>query len=440
MIPHPHNLQYREFQAEAIRQMRSMRSIYLGDEMGLGKTVQAIGLVNDDVTLVKILIVCPAAVKLNWQRELGRWLCRDLTVDVAYGKSCPRADILIINYDILRKHPNLQRETWDLLVVDESHYLKSPDAKRTTTVGWLTAKRRLYMSGTPIPNRPIELWAPLDHLQPGQWGSYHSFGLRYAGGWLRTVERHDRDITYWDYSGATNLQELSTRLRDSILIRRVKADVLKELPPKVRQLVPLGAVPARLQRRMDKLVDPALTAEEYHTAVGRLSVPQSPEFEEISEVRRQLAEYKVPLCVDWIKAKLEGVGKLIVFAHHHSVLDSIAESLEGVVQVDGRVSIAAREKRIKRFQEDPDARVFVGGIQAAGVGVTLTASSHVVFCELDWVPGNVTQAEDRAHRIGQDQTVNVYHLVLDDSLDSRIASAIVYKQNTIDAALQEKSK
>ena len=432
----PAGLQYRPFQVDFIRRARHQNMWYLADDMGVGKTVQAAGLINDDVTLRRVLIVCPAAVKLNWQRELQKWLVRDLMVDVGYSTRLPVCDILIINYDILgRNSVAILGTQWDLVVYDEAHMLKNPKAKRTQLAAQIRSRRLLAMSGTPLLNRPIELVPVLQML--GAWtSSYHQFGLRYCDAKQQEIWVNRKRRSIWDYSGHSNLDGLRELLYSTCMIRRTKSQVLTELPAKTRQIVPLGTkLPVKLRRAAALLEPPE--GEDYLTQLARMTVPDSPEFEAMALVRHEIAKHKTKEAMDWIDIKMEDGVKLLIFAHHHAVLDALCEryATSGCVRLDGRMTSSSRQESVDAFQNDPDCHVLVGSIRAAGVGLTLTAAHHVVFVELDWVPGVVTQAEDRAHRMGQTMPVNIYHLVVDDSLDTRIASAVIAKQRIIDAVL-----
>ena len=168
---------------------------------------------------------------------------------------------------------------------------------------------------------------------------------------------------------------------------------------------------------------------------------ETPEFGEMSKVRKEVAVAKIPFILDHVREALEELEKLVLFVYHHEVVDALKTSLgDSCVSVDGRTKNEDRQAAVDRFQSDPSCKVFVGTIRAAGVGITLTAASNVIFGELDWVPGNVTQSEDRCHRIGQTDTVFVRHLVLEDSLDERMAQIIVEKQEVIDKALDTAPK
>jgi SNF2 family DNA or RNA helicase len=241
------------------------------------------------------------------------------------------------------------------------------------------------------------------------------------------------------------------------MVRRLKADVLTELPPKRRQIVPLSAkayktvlkAETKAQSDIDADIEALELARDlaeavgdkaaYDEAVQNLHARHSIAFNEMSMVRHESALAKAPAVADHVDVLLESVDKLIVMAHHHDVVDLLVERLDeyGVVSLTGRDNQASRQDAVDRFQSDPETRVFVGSIQAAGVGLTLTAASLVVFAELDWVPGNMSQAEDRVHRIGQTDSVLIQHVVIDGSIDATMAHTLVGKQAVIDAALDD---
>lgn len=434
-VPAPEGLSYLPYQLAGVAYMRNHRDVLLADEMGLGKTIQAIGLVNDDASIRSVLVVCPASLKINWARELGKWLVRPLSVGIANGH-LPPTDIVIVNYDVLAKfRREIDRRSWDLLVGDEIHYCKNGKTQRTRAmfgkwdrdpskrVTGIAARRRVFLTGTPIVNRPVELWPLVQALDPrGLGGNFMGYAKRYCNAWHNGYG--------WDFTGASNLEELQQRLRAGFMVRRLKADVLTDLPAKRRQVVVLPS-PASAAA--------AIRAEaevyaRYEEAVDRLRANEVA-FEEMSRVRHEVAVAKTPQVVEHVAALLEEVEKVVVFVHHHDVARIVAEAFPGAAVVTGETPVGQRSLEVDRFQRDADCRVFVGSIRAAGVGLTLTAAQNVVFAELDWVPGNVSQAEDRLHRIGQRGSVNVQHLVFDGSVDARMAKVIVEKQEVIERAL-----
>jgi len=451
----PDGLTYLPYQRGGIAYAMQRPSTLIADEMGLGKTIQALGIINADPNVKNVLVICPASLKLNWKREAEKWLVRPMSVAVTNG-GFPATNMVIVNYDVLTKfRAEITSRHWDMLVVDEAHYAKNPKAQRTKMLfgskkdglSGIAADRRLFLTGTPILNKPVELWTLVQALDPDDLGrNYIRFVKRYCAA--------EQTRFGWDVSGASNLDELQTRLRGKFMVRRLKQDVLTDLPAKRRQVIdiaPNGATSIidrenRLNQRKLDAIRAVAEAEAsgnkaaYDSAVAQLKEAESIAFTEMSAARHEVAVAKIPACIEHIEMCLEASDKVVVFAHHLDVIDALVAAFPGCAVVSGAVaSMEKRQAEVDRFQNDPSCRVFVGGIKAAGVGLTLTAASHVIFCELDWTPGGVTQAEDRCHRIGQRNMVLVQHLVFDGSLDARIARIIVDKQNVIDAALDDRT-
>lgn len=450
----PPKLDYMAFQKAGIAYALSRNEALIADEMGLGKTVQAIGVVNNDPRLKNIVIVCPASLKLNWAKELGKWCSRPAFVRVLAPKGDQKTvgdpfeaeiSVMVVNYDIIDKVLKVLPKRVDLLVADEAHYVKNQNTKRSDALREIAknSRKKLFLTGTPILNRPIELWNILDTLQPGAWGSMQDFGIRYANGHKRFV---GNGRVIWNFKGSSNLDELHEKLRRNIMVRRLKKDVLTDLPDKIRQIVPLDvtykekSTTAQQSAKIKKLWEKAQKAnsdEAYHAAIQDLDKEVQINFEDLARVRHEIAQQKAPHVAQFVKDMLENVDKVVVFAHHKDVVKHLAKALEpfGVVTLTGETAATKKQEAVERFQKDEKTRVFVGNILAAGAGHTLTRAQHVVFAELDWVPGNVKQAEDRCHRIGQTDTVFVYHLVVDNSIDVILANTIVGKLEVEAAAL-----
>jgi len=489
------------------RRNAGCRGIIVGDEMGLGKTAQALLTINSDPRVRTTLIVCPASLRLNWALECAMWLARPAAIHIVDSAvkvppsvlaragahtitsgPVPPADatIVIANFDRTRAkrikdaegnviatltnalQDSLMARSWDLLVIDEAHRLKNAKALQTVACFGTKAKRGvaavpglaqrssflLLLTGSPIPNKIVELWPLLDAVAPEAFPSFFGFAKRYCDAHQEEVAR---DKTVWIMDGASNLEELQGVLRSTCLIRRLKADVLHDLPSKTRQLVvlPLNGAAAAVGRETAAWEEYEEDVEElraqadlahaagdmvaYEIAVARLRKAQTVAFEGLSKHRHAVAVAKVPAVIAHIEALLEdGVQKLVVMAHHRDVVAAIVAGMPAgtnPVSLTGDTSMADRQAVVDRFQTDPTCRVFVGNIQAAGVGITLTAASTMVFAELDWVPANVSQAEDREHRIGQTANVLIQHLVFDGSLDQRMAEILIAKQAIADAAL-----
>lgn len=450
--PLPDGLALRPFQLAAVKFLTGRRSVLLADDMGLGKTIEVLAALNL-LAPQRVLVVSPLSMTLTSRNELARWSTLDRPIGVATARTWPEdAGWVIIHPEGLTRQAQRLVGHWDVIVVDEAHYFKSPKAQRTRALfaPGVQAYRRWALTGTPIPNRPIELQGILRWLQPDnpEWEWRH-YAKTYCALYKDRFGQH--------YDGASSLDELQTCLRESVMIRRRKADVLADLPAKVRQMIALdpaavtGAKAAvAAERKAEAEAEAARKGAErvvktaapdsdtYREAVRRMSRPAL-EFDEVARARHNTAVVKAPAVAVHVEDILADTDeKVVVFAHHRDVIGSLAERLNkfGVVTLVGGDSPGERTTAVEAFQRDPGTRVFVGSIQAAGVGLTLTAAATVVFAELDWSPGNITQAEDRIHRIGQTAgSVHVQHLVIDGSVDARIAETLLRKQAIADRAL-----
>lgn len=391
--------------------------------------------------------MCPKSLVLNWVKELSKWLV-DRSIVVARAKKLPEtgADIVVATYDDAKKlQDTFLGRPWQLVVGDEAHAFKNAKAQRSKAFANIArgAERKLLLTGTPIENAPMELYNLLQILTPNQWGSPIKFGCRYAAGY--------QDEWGWNFKGASNLQELQDRLRATCMVRRRKADVLKELPPKRRQIIllepPRGSRDVIAQENEEfaaweagVFIDESVELAPGVVDPSKLTAPKY-DFSEISEARHALALSKVEPGLEHVRETLESTAKVLVFAHHHDVIDQLVEGLKefNPVSLTGKHSPLERQEAVERFQNDPTCRVFVGSITAAGVGLTLTAASSVIFIEATFKPSEMTQAEDRAHRIGQRECVHVQHLVFDETLDARMVELLIQKQAIADAALDNEA-
>lgn len=447
--PSPEGLEYFPYQKAGVEYLLSCKRALLADEMGLGKTVQAIGLMNA-LKIRPVVIICPASLKGNWEREVNKWITYWASVHVVYGSDWVDADVVIINYDLVHRHyDKLHSYKWGLVVLDEVHYLKQPSSNRTACIfgtragcNPIEADRVVALTGTPIPNRPIEMQAVLRYLDSYGWSSRKRFADRYCGG-LR-VDHYGKEVA----RGATHLDELNKRIRGTVMVRRMKLDVLKDLPDKVRSVLPIdiNAADRKEIRAQDRKIRDMVglkkkgdfTQTEFANAVKALSISKDTmgEMGELAELRRLLGEAKVKTACIHIEETIADGAKVVVFGHHKSVLNAIKGHFgDAAVLITGATPVKKRQGIVDAFQNDSSVKVFVGNIVAAGVGLTLTAASEVIFVEGDWVPGNLSQAEDRCHRVGQKDTVFVRHLVVEDTLDAVMARAVVSKQDNISKAL-----
>lgn len=468
VVPTPEGLALRPFQIAGVQFALAREGTLIGDEMGLGKTVQLIGVINTDETIQKVIVVTKASLKENWRNELTRWLTRPLRVAVQYAGTDwvgTDADIVVINFEICHRYKtHIDATPWDLAGVDEVQQCKNRKARRTEVVlgapmrqkkvdgkkvmlpvePGIKARRRIALSGTPLEQRTEELFTVLRWLAPKDWPSYWRYAERYCGYKVGG-----------DTKGATNIDELNRKLRSSIMIRRLKADVLKELPPKTHMVVELEPddacrrAIADEQRELDEIRHRAASeveaaAEASDDFEGKVEALRSPTakwaFTEIARIRHNTAVAKCGVALEALLEDIEEAGKVLVFAHHKDVLQTLHDAIPGSVMITGDTPPEKRQAIVDHFQRTSAAEcpVFFGSIRATGEGLTLTAATLVVFVEEDWVPGKMAQCEDRAHRIGQHDHVLVKHYVLPGSIDVKIAKSAVRKAKVSRAALDAK--
>lgn len=446
-VPCREGLKFLPFQKAGIEYLLNKSNALLADQMGLGKTIQVIGLCNLFPSMYElhkhsVLIICPATLKLNWLREWMKWSTLFLSVDVAYGKHYPKSDVVIINYDILaRHHKAIHDKVWDLVVIDEAHYLKNNKANRTKqVVGYralpaVKARRKLALTGTPIVNRPVELFNIIKYLAPYAWWDKMRYARRYCAAF--------RGPWGWDMSGASNLAEFQEKLRSTIMIRRLKKDVLPQLPPKRHQVIEIqpDAKTAKLLKTELAFTGMPLDVLSHREQMIKWAVRNATKigFGEMSTIRREVAEAKIPYVIKHLEDAVASSGKVICFCHHKMVAARLKTHFSNCcVVLTGDTPSERRQGIIDRFQEDQQCKLFIGNIQAAGVGINLTAASHVVFAEISWVPGEIEQCEDRCHRIGTTGSVLIQFLVMASSIDAAIAMTYIEKQGIIEKAIDAK--
>ena len=403
----------------------------IADEMGLGKTIQALAWLALNPDKRPSVIVCPASLKFNWEAEARRILPTE-RVHILEGRRAsgvPSANLYIINYDILPYWVEaLKLRRPYVLILDEVHYIKNAKTKRTKAVKKLAkgVPHLIALSGTPIVNRPAEFYTILKLIDPNCVPSFWFYAKRYCGLYHNGFG--------WKYDKATNTEELHRRLNGRVMIRRTKEEVLTELPSKVRTILPVAIE----NRREYDLADHDFMQWLQEKGEKKKVVETLAKI----EVLKQLSvKGKLNTVIQWIKDFLETDQKLVVFATHKFVVKSLVSEFRGTaVHIDGSTPQKERALAIRLFQKDPRVRLFVGNIQAAGVGLTLTAASNVAFVELPWTPAELEQAEDRCHRIGQKDTVNVYYLLGRDTIEEKIAWILEKKKKVLSSILDGKSQ
>lgn len=450
----------RPFQRAGVEYATKAKRLIVGDEMGLGKTVEALATL-ESLGAYPAVIVCPASLKPNWKREITKWLPhRSLAVLNGGGDLLARvADIVVLNYDVLGKFEDfLTSRTWAALVADESHYAKSPGARRTKLLdrlahqfpveGDAVAKPgeivgipvRLLLTGTPVLNTPEELLAQLRILDR----------LEDLGGLARFKKR---------YVWGMRFQELNEKMRALCYLRREKAQVLTELPPKVRAIVPLpidnwpeyeyayDEIIAYIEQRakadetfLASIAD--LTGKARAEAISQHAkeagerAARALVLVKLNALKRLVAKGKLSAAIGWIKDFLANGEKLVVFAHHVEVQEALRAEFPGCARLAAEDNADERQAEVDRFQTDSACRIIVCSIGVGGLGHTLTAASNVATLELEWTPAAHSQAEDRCHRIGQHDSVTSYYLLAEGTIDDKIM-ALLDKKLTVVTAVTE---
>ena len=376
----------------------------LCDQMGLGKTCQAISFAERRGC--RTLVICPASLKLVWKDEIKKFTGKDDHVISTKDYIDPMCQYTIINYDIIeKKMQEIDEHRWDLLICDEAHFLKNMKAKRTEAVHYLKEKfkHRILLTGTPILNKPVELYSLLNIVHPGEWGSFMWYAKRYCNA--------TKGYWGWDFSGSSNEEELREKL-EPLMLRRLKEDVLNDLPDKIYQEVRLemsDSVKTKYNRILEDLRSYLIKYKGYSDKKADKAV-RAEAFVKINELRQLVIEDKISALNNIIEG-LDG-DKIVVFSDYVTPLERLHETYpRSSVILFGGQSLEERKEAIQKFQTDDKVKIFLGSIKAAGVGITLTSANKVLFLSLPWVPGEMDQAIDRCHRIGQKDTVNVYSLL-----------------------------
>lgn len=422
--------------------------VLIGDEMGLGKTVQALAVALVYKADWPLLVVCPSSLRLNWREELVKWLGTEVPADdvrvIMKGADADLGGlamppVTIASYELVAKVPPWQLSEVGVVICDESHYLKNRAAKRTKFVcGQLlqNTKRVLLLTGTPAMSRPSDLYPQLSALVPKLFGTWYNFTERYCAA---------RQAAYgWDTSGSSNLAELHTLLCDTVLIRRLKKDVLTQLLPKQRSLIYIETAPAlmkHVERAMAEQSRAALALRSATTA-GQAASLELVVKAATTKLETASCEAKIRGVCAYVKELLDASPglKFLLFAHHQAMLNKLEaffrEKLKvDLIRIDGGTPQGKRQALTERFQTDANCQVALLGITAAGVGLTLTAAHTVVFAELWWTPGSLIQAEDRVHRIGQKNSVDVRYLLAKHTVDEQMWSIVGRKLNVVGRSL-----
>ena len=421
-----------EHQREAIKSLVENKKFILADDMGLGKTTSTI-IAALETGAKKILIICPASLKINWQREIENY--SDQPTSIIEGKKWEDGTFIIINYDIIKNFHDEKKKSdsillktkFDLVIIDEAHYIQNKQAQRTKLINdFVSNVDRLWLlTGTPITSRPINYFNLLNLIECPVAKNWMAYVKRYCNGFQFQAGR--RKI--WNVSGASNLEELRDRTAPLVL-RRLKENVL-DLP--------------------DKIITPVylrLKSKEYEALMGEYydwydkngdSDSLTLQFTKLTKVRQVIAEEKVPSTIEICENIVEQGKKVIVFTNFTKTLEMILEHFgKSAVRLDGQMSQKERQLSVDRFQNDESVMVFVGNIKAAGVGITLTAGEAVVMNDLSFLPSDHSQAEDRSYRYGQKNNVLVYYPIFDNTVEGIIYDILKKKKDIFETVMGDK--
>ena len=423
-----------KFQEEGRDFLASRPIALLADQMRLGKTAQAIT-AADKIGAKRILVVCPATAKITWEREFAKWSTMDRDIQIVYGTDATicSASIIIINYDLIWR-PEIKKQLlakkFSVCMVDECHLLAGRDSKRTKAMLHSNLRTPIlsrcaytwFISGTPILNRPLDMYPIFASCAPeliAPYISYRAYTRHYCGGYY--------DGTKWVDKGATHMDELGKKL-GQFMIRRLRTDVLGEIPVNY-QIIPIEADGATVKTYL---------AEELKWEKGDADYQKDLGEDHIATVRRELGMYKLPAALQYIKHVLTTEDKLVVFAYHRDVLQMLHKSIDNSVLLMGGMNEAKKQHSIDAFESDPECKVFFGQVTAAGVAIDLSSAHNILFVESSWVPGEIDQAADRCSGFNQKLQVSAQFMVIEDSLEEHMLRTVIDKKTNIGKIVDRK--
>lgn len=438
-------------QETGIKFLLTRNGCILADDMGTGKTYMSTVAALESGAK-KILVVCPSSLKINWEREIN---CFDSDTSIISSKEWNPAKFTIINFEILKNfHTPKDKRTpedeaanlvmnqikdheFDLVIVDEAHNLKNHKSVRGQIMTELAVTHGIekvwLLTGTPVANRPMDFYNLLKLIKSPIVNNFHHYALRYCDGktfWQKFKNGKKRKI--WITDGASNLEELSQKTRN-IILRRKKEDVL-DMPEKTITTI-YHELTAGEVLNYENLWEEYLLERKSKKKRGAVER----DLVELILLRQFIAKQTIKKTIEMIDNAIEQDTKVIVFTNFNEEQDEIYDHYRKVaVRHNGSMNGTAKQMSVDNFQNDPNVKVFIGNIKSAGVGITLTAASTVIFNSIDWVPGNVLQAIDRAYRIGQLNNVSVYFNIFRGTIDERVWKSLFNKTNVIEAILNGK--
>ncbi len=416
-----------DHQKEAIEKLAGSKRFILADDMGLGKTTSTI-IAALETGSKKILIVCPASLKINWKREIANY--SDRSVFIAEGKKfSTEDDFVIVNYDILKNFHDtktkedslLDQSKFDLVILDEAHMISNVQAQRTKIINSFAKKinRVWLLTGTPMTSRPMNYYNLLNIIESPVAQNWKAYAIRYCQGYQFSAGKRK----VWNVSGASNLVELRDRTSKQIL-RRLKEEVL-DLPDKIITPVYLRLKSKEYEELMGEYFD-------WYDKNPDESSSLTVQFSKLMKVRKVIANEKTKQTIEFAENILEQGKKIIIFTNFTDSLQTIYQHFgKQAVYLDGSCSNSMRQQAVDEFQTNDKIRVFVGNLKAAGVGLTLTAAEVVIMNDLSFVPAEHSQAEDRAYRYGQKSNVLVYYPIYDNTIEAAIYDILNKKKQII---------
>ena len=438
-----------QHQEEGVKFLLSRNGCILADDMGLGKSMQSI-IAALESGAKKILIVAPSSTKINWEREINVFCDDTAIID---GKKWNDAKFTIINFDILKNfHTLVDRKTkedavinrelaeagYDLCIIDEAHYLKNNDSIRGKIMVELSVKYNIekvwLLTGTPVANRPMDFFNLLKIIKSPIAQNWRHYAVRYCEGrqFFRTLKNGQKK-QIWLTDGASNLEELASKTKN-IILRRLKTEVL-DMPDKV--ITPMyHKLDDKGVKEYDQLWDDYLLKRE---AEGKKNGNIQKDLVELILLRQFIAAQAIPYTIEMAENAIEMGRKVIIFTSFTEELEILQHHFGKLaVKHNGPMTTLAKQKSVDAFQQNDKVKVFIGNIKSAGVGITLTEGTVVIFNSFDWVPGNNEQAEDRAFRIGQKNDVNVYYQMFVGTISTRMWFMLKNKKEVIATIMGDK--
>jgi len=420
-----------EHQKEAIEKLVRNKKFILADDMGLGKTTSTI-IAALETGAKKVLIVCPASLKINWQREIANY--SDRSVYIAEGKKfSDEHDFVIVNYDILKNFHDIKEKdkseimkiNFDLVIMDEAHMISNPQAQRTKIANDIASKsnRVWLLSGTPMTSRPMNYYNLLNLVDSPVAMNWMAYAKRYCNGFQFSVGKRK----VWNVTGASNLDELRERTSTHIL-RRLKEEVL-DLPEKIITPVYLRLKSKDYEELMGEYFD-------WYDQNPEESSSLTIQFGKLMKVRKVIAQEKINNTIELAENIIEQGKKVIIFTNFTDTLNQIYNHFgKSAVYLDGSCSKFHRQNAVDEFQTNDKIKVFVGNLKAAGVGITLTSAEAVIMNDLSFVPAEHSQAEDRSHRIGQKNSTSVYYPLFENTIEGAIYDILNRKKKIISTVM-----